>query len=323
MIDFRLILAVVALALCFSACKQLPEEQGGQDPAQVVEPPGATIEEDAASDGEGTGFDADDEIRLVDIHLPENKKYADWLNDHNSRVSAGWPLKSYLTENACILMEDTNLYYVNEQTGDKRLILEGGIDENGFEYDVYFEERIDEHRFIYQNTGWRDHGAGIYDISDFSDHPIMHSAGEWKNFVGLYGDHAYMRGVPLADDSQESWFTRVDINTYETSPLMPGLPEDDGIAHEFYTCSGFTPDGKIFAVAVTERGGVDDYRGSVLVYDVDSQERLAEFAIHENKIAPFVFTHSVENNSFYVVSSGFQAAAGKYILEIDISGLRG
>jgi|GEM_PF-4399217 len=275
---------------------------------------------------------ADDNVRLIDLLADENRAYREWRDE---RVSdRNWDnreAKHYLTESIYILEEERSLFVVNEQTGEKRLAVEGGIyhedpsgwndEEDNYE-NVWFDEKIDENRFVYKRSmgQWR-LGDGVFDISDFSSHSFSVDGETWLS-RGVFWEYIYGVGK-LDKNADHADYLRTSINTYETDVILPDLPKE---YRHFYN-SGFSTDGAIFAVVDSTRGLHYDSEldlsvrsQDVSIYSVESQELLVTYTIKTRNIPPELsYINFIDDHTFYMVEGNFHNS--RYLIEVDISGL--
>ena len=96
-------------------------------------------------------FFADEGVSLIDLRKPENKDYKEWYERQNS-IWQDRPEQFYLSEGVFILEENYRLYYLNEETGEKRLALEGDARESIMMLDGAYIDVVAFHRsLIIQN----------------------------------------------------------------------------------------------------------------------------------------------------------------------------
>ena len=269
---------------------------------------------------------ADDNVRLINLLAPEKKDYKEWV-DEQFFWQENRPERHYLTEHTFILEEDFELFYVNEQTSEEKLVLDGEIikdditkeTKRDFE-EVYFWDKIDEHKFVYQKffDQWMK-GCGIFDLSDFSDHPIS-IAGEDRSPWSIYGEYVYTL------DSVR--FAKTNADTYETTRILTDLPEDG----KYFVASKFSPDGKLFAARLSGYDAGNSKMGSfsVNVYEVEKGELLAVFNIFVEESnagnregVSFFWLFFKDNTTICVIERDLDSPYGplKYLAEIDISGI--
>ena len=260
---------------------------------------------------------------MINLLDPENKECKEWLDELFEEWSSIWtdrPEKFYLSENICILEEDNKLYYLNEETGEKILVLENEDQGNDGDEEidvarVYFLKKIDEHKFIYQkNRGQWDDGCGIFDISNFSDHPV-HSADEWGWCSGLFGEYIYSASPPD--------YLKTNVNTYKTVILLPGVEKE---YYHFHTAA-FSPDGTLFTVRETVSAYYKNAGNTYTIelYDVESSKLLASYNIYaklKNDV-DFYGTLFKDNKTIYIMERDLydNDKPIEYLVEIDISGV--
>ena len=258
---------------------------------------------------------AEDNVRLVNLWAEENKEYKKWVDEqffsHLSR-----PDRNYLSEYTYILEEDFKLFHVNEQTGEKIMILEGEriegdiTDETQRDFEeVYFYGNIDEYKIVYRKVfdQWGA-GCGIFDLSDFSDHPIS-VAGEDRYVRGIFGEYVYTLGGVR--------YTKTNVNNYETTGILIDFPQDGG----YTVTDGFSPDGKTYASRLQAYDKdvhihIDD-AFDVEVYDVDKGGLLSVFNIFVEKTntekrqeVSFFWLYYKDNNTICVIERDLKGSYG-------------
>ena len=280
----------------------------GEFPVDVEETPHA---EPTPQD---LSFQADERVKLIDTWAEENKEYRAWV-EKKALALRDRPDKHYLTEGIYILEDENKLFYVNEQTGEKKLVLEGALHADyssevieDFEIEgVYFGDKIDEHRFVYIIPVFEWYSAcGIFDTSDFSEHPITIS-GETRTYRGIYGDYIY---------TVSGTYSKTDIHTNETTIIMPDIETD----YNFFYNGNFSEDGKLFSYIKSDAGERKGIEFEVKVFDVESQALLASFEIKKTKVKLFWFAQFIDKNTIYFLEDGLVENV-RYIIEVDINGI--
>ena len=259
-------------------------------------------------------FQADAGIRLIDTWAEENKAYKNWI-ENMALDLRNRPNKHYLTDATYILEDENKLFYIDEQTDEKKLVLEGDLltaysSENIEEYKpegVYFGDKIDEQRFTYIIPVFEWYGAcGIFDVSDFSDHPITIS-GETRTYKDIYGDFIY---------TYSEKYSKTNVHTYETTIIMPDLETD----YNFFYNGNFSRDGKLFAYIKSNTEDKGNTEFTVKVFDVERQELLASFDIQKTDVKLFWYAQFIDRSTIYFLEDGLVENA-RYLLEVDINGI--
>ena len=311
----KLCIIIWFLLLFLAGCNQSLEDPISEE-LPVSPTPIANSNEPSALDSERLVFEAlSKEVRLINLLEPENTGYKEWLDNFYDEVYSKWfdrPERFYLSEHICIIEKDNNLYYFNGETGEEKLLLESEDSENDGteEIDVasiLFAEKIDEHKFIYLKfRGQWDDGCGIFDTSNFSDHPIRLEE-EWGWFSALFGEYVYSANPPD--------YLKTNVNTYETVIILPGVEKE----YSHFHTAAFSPDGTLYAVR--EKDSICTYR--IDLYDVESGKLLASFRFYAEfqTDSDFYSIFFKDNQTIYIEERNIydHDSPNNYLVEIDIS----
>ncbi|MCL2509362.1 MAG: hypothetical protein FWF05_09320 [Oscillospiraceae bacterium] len=239
-------------------------------------------------------------VKEINLSKPENKAYADMLEEYYSKFSSDPPEKFHMSGDKYITERNCSLYLLDEKSGQEKLILQGN-DEYGETIEAYgFIGKIDDNRFLYVIGGWEwTIALGTYDISAFEDHVFS------KKAIGYQGIHD---GYFYVNDGNRT-LTKIGLNNgYKEETVFTGGE------------SFFDPYGNAWQISpdYTKLARWDDHHQTNLsVYSLTTGEKLAAYEVN----SPYSGSGSgiifYSNDKIYINGSQ-HALWDEYIYEVTL-----
>ena len=207
-------------------------------------------------------------VSEIDLAIEGNEKYRRVNKEEG---------KFHMSGDNYIVEEDSNLYLVNEISGEKELLIEGNdVEEHAEAEKAVFLGKIDDNRFLYKVIGWEwVVRTGVYDISTLKERVL----GEDLHFE-LAGNK-YLLAMEWEYGADSGRYVKiVDLADYSSREI--DIPAAGSAA---------SPDGTEFAVISSDKNTGEWKKVTVNTYSLPEGTPKGSYTIETAKCLPYALQY--------------------------------